>query len=76
MKTRFWSVVLLFVLPVPCAAQGGDRQAEDWLAEGKKLIAERRFADAIVAFKHLKQAAPEDPRAYFFPASRWPKRAN
>jgi tetratricopeptide (TPR) repeat protein len=67
MKTRFWSLVLLFVLPVPpCVAQAGDRQAEDWLAEGKKLIAERRFADAVVAFKHLKQAAPEDPRAYFF----------
>jgi tetratricopeptide (TPR) repeat protein len=66
MRTRFWSLALLALSVFARAGQAGYRQAEDWLAEGKKLIAERRFADAVVAFKRLKQAAPEDPRAYFF----------
>jgi tetratricopeptide (TPR) repeat protein len=63
MKTRFSSLVL-FVFS--CAAQADDRQTEERLAEGKKLIAERRFDEAIAAFKRVKQAVPEDPRAYFF----------
>jgi tetratricopeptide (TPR) repeat protein len=36
------------------------------LAEGKKHLAEERFAEAITTLNRLKQLAPSDPQAYFF----------
>ncbi len=39
---------------------------KDWLAEGKKQIAEGHFAEAVAAFNQFKQTAPQDPRPYFF----------
>ncbi|PYV36433.1 MAG: hypothetical protein DMG06_30760, partial [Acidobacteria bacterium] len=39
---------------------------KDWLAEGKKQIAEGHFSEAVAAFNQFKQVAPQDPRPYFF----------
>ena len=38
----------------------------DWLAEGKKHIAEGHFSEAVAAFNQFKLTAPQDPRPYFF----------
>jgi len=38
---------------------------KDWLAEGKKNIAEGHFSEAVAAFSHFKEIAPQDPRPYF-----------
>ncbi|HEY2933428.1 MAG TPA: tetratricopeptide repeat protein [Acidobacteriota bacterium] len=42
------------------------RQQEELLDKGIKLTAEGRFIDAVTAFSHCKQAAPEDSRPYFY----------
>ena len=38
---------------------------KDWLAEGKKHIAEGHFSEAVAAFNQFKQIAPQDTRPYF-----------
>src|SRR5215831_2204670 len=39
---------------------------KDWLAEGKRHIAEGHFSEAVAAFNQFKQTAPLDPQPYFF----------
>jgi Flp pilus assembly protein TadD len=39
---------------------------KDWLAEGKKHVAEGHFAQAVAAFNQFKEMVPEDARPYFF----------
>lgn len=41
-------------------------QSESLLEEGTKLIATRKYADAIAAFNPFKQAKPQDARPYFY----------
>src|SRR5574341_1373302 len=41
-------------------------QTEKDFDEGRKLLAEGRFTDAVAAFNRHKQTAPADARAYFY----------
>ena len=61
-KIFFWSTSLVFSAPL----QNDQPQRKDWLAEGKKQVAEGHFAEAVAAFNQFKQTAPQDPRPYFF----------
>ena len=51
---------------VTALPQAGQPDAEDLLTQGKKHIAEGHFSEAVAAFNQYKQAAPNDPRPYFF----------
>lgn len=52
---------LLFAFCIPADAQTGKD-----LDEGRKLLAEGRFTEAVAAFNRHKQTAPADARAYFY----------
>ena len=43
-----------------------EEPAKDWLAEGKKQIAQGHFSEAVAAFNQFKLTAPQDARPYFF----------
>jgi len=48
------------------AAQSGDLPLQGLLAEGVNLLSAGHFQEAVQAFNHAKQDAPQDPRPYFY----------
>jgi len=67
--TRFFGLLFLFSLSVAISIFGVEgkrtRTSED-LTNGKKLMSEERFVEAIDLFERFKQTHPRDSRPYFY----------
>ena len=48
------------------AAQGAHQSAQVCVAQGRKHIAQKQFAEAVVALRRCKQITPSSPHPYFY----------
>ncbi len=48
------------------AAQGAHQSAQACVAQGRRYIAQKQFAEAVVALRRCKQITPSSPHPYFY----------